>query len=50
MNHVVVGRGGGRNTLSVERERERERNGFIANCTKFSVNNLVEPLIRDPLR
>ena len=23
MNHVVVGRGGGRNTLSVEREREK---------------------------
>ena len=42
MNHVVVGRGGGRNTLSVE--RERERNGLIANCvacTEFSVNNLV---------
>ena len=25
MNHVVVGRGGGRNTLSAEREREREK-------------------------
>ena len=39
MNHVVVGRGGGRNTLSVE----RERNGLIAKCvtcTEFSVNNL----------
>ena len=49
MNHVVVGRGGGRNTLSVE----RERNGLIAKCvtcTEFSVNNLVEPLISDPLR
>ena len=32
---------------------ERERNGLIAKCvsyTKCSVNNLVEPLIRDPLR
>ena len=41
MNHVVVGRGGGRNTLSVE--REREGNGLIAKCvacTEFSVNNL----------
>ena len=49
MNHVVVGRGGGRNTLSVE----RERNCLIAKCvtcTEFSVNNTVEPLIRDPLR
>ena len=49
MNHVVVGRGRGRNTLGVE----RERNGLISKCvtcTEFSVNNLVESLIRDPLR